>query len=88
MKVTLRKQECDGSYKFNSQIVYTKGMESIFGEDVFLLIYYAMNELQKLVKQNIADYFQVFEIEYNGRTIRVWCIDDIDHITFLLPQEW
>ena len=88
MMVKLQPQECEGNYKFNSQIVYTRGMESTFGEDIFLLIFQSMVEIKSLVEQGIADYFQVFTVEYKNNLIKFYCIDSIDYITFLLVNEY
>ena len=88
MQVTLYKQEREDNYKFDTQIVYTKGMESQFGENIFMLIYKTMNQIQELVNKGIADYFQVATVEYMGSTTKFYIIDDIDHITFLLPEEY
>ena len=88
MKITLHEQECIGNYQFDGQIFYTKGMESKFRENIFLLIFYTMGKIRKLVKDNIADYFQVATVECEGIKTRFYIIDDIDHITFLLPEEY
>ncbi len=88
MKITLKEQECEGNYKFNGQIFYTRGIESMFGENVFLIIFQTMSQIKQLVEEGIADYFQVATVEHNGISKDIWCIDDIDHITFLLPQEY
>lgn len=88
MQVKIQPQEYDGNYKFNSQIVYTRGMEATFGEDIFLLVFQSMAEIKSLVEQGIADYFQVFTVEYKNSLIKFYCIDDCSHITFLLPEEY
>lgn len=89
MKIKLLPQECEGTYKFNGQIVYTRGIESEFGDLVFKLIADTMQLLKPLIFENKADYLQVVIAELeNGRKIKVWIIDDVSHITFLLPCEY
>ena len=89
MKVTLEKQECTGTYKFNGQIIYTKGIEIEFGDDVLQVVFNTLIFIRTLVSQNIADYFQVAYAEKsNGEKVKFYIIDDIDHITFLLPDEY
>ena len=88
IKVTLKEQECKGTYKFDGQILYTKGMEEVFGDNVAEVIFKTMLLIYKLIKQNIADYFQVAYAEKDGEKIKFYVIDDIDHITFLLPSEY
>lgn len=89
MKIKLLPQECEGTYKFNGQIVYTRGIESEFGDLVFKLIADTIQLLKPLINENKADYLQVVIAELeNGRKIKVWIIDDVSHITFLLPSEY
>ena len=89
MKIKLLPQECEGTYKFNGQIVYTRGIESEFGDLVFKLIADTIQLLKPLINENKADYLQVVIAELNDvRKIKVWVIDDVSHITFLLPSEY
>jgi len=89
MKIELLPQECEGTYKFNGQIVYTRGIESEFGDLVFKLVADTMQLPKPLINENKADYLQVVIAELNdGRKIKVWIIDDVSHITFLLPSEY
>ena len=89
MKIELLPQECNGTYKFNGQIVYTRGIESEFGDLVFKLVADTMQLLKPLINENKADYLQVVIAELeNGRKIKGWVIDDVSHITFLLPSEY
>ena len=55
---------------------------------IFMLIFQTLSQIQELVNKCIADYFQVATVEYMGSTTKVYIIDDIDHITFLLPEEY
>ena len=89
MKITLKKQEQTGTYKFNSQIYYTRGIEAEFGDMTFKMIAETLQLIKKLVDTNTADYFQVAIADMeNGKKIKVYIIDDVTHITFLLPSEY
>lgn len=89
MKISLQKQEQLGTYKFSSQIYYTKGIEAEFGDMTFKMIAETMRLIKELVSTNTADYFQVATADMkDGRKIKVYIIDDVTHITFLLPSEY
>ncbi len=89
MKICLQEQECTGTYKFNGQVYYTRGIEAEFGDMVFKMIADTFNLIRPLVESGIADYFQVAVAEMDdGRRIKYYVIDDVDHITFLLPCEY
>ncbi|MBQ2931882.1 MAG: hypothetical protein IJE62_03425 [Clostridia bacterium] len=89
MKISLQKQEQTGTYKFNGQIYYTRGIEAEFGDMTFKLIAETLQLIKRLVDTNTADYFQVAIADMeNGKKIKVYIIDDITHITFLLPSEY
>ena len=89
MKVYLAKQECKGTYKFDRNIYYTKGMELEFGECIYEVIFKTLALICKLVKKNVADYFQVAYAENSeGKKVKFYIIDDVDHVTFLLPEEY
>lgn len=89
MKIPLQKQEQPDTYKYNSQIYYTRGIEVEFGVMTFKLIVETMQLIKKLVDTNTADYFQIAIADMeDGRKIKVYIIDDVTHITFLLPSEY
>ena len=89
VRITLNKQEQTGIYQFNGQIYYTKGIESEFGDMTFKMIAETLKLIKELVNMNIADYLQVAIADMeDGRKIKVWVIDDVTHITFLLPSEY
>lgn len=89
VKITLKEQEHTGTYRFSGQIYYTKGIEAEFGDMTFKLIADTFSLLKPLLDANIADYFQVAIGNMgNGKKIKVYIIDDITHITFLLPSEY
>ncbi|MDJ0305106.1 hypothetical protein [Dehalobacter sp.] len=79
-------QECKGSYRFNSPLYVTRGFQEHFKEDTFLLAMTAIQWVgeERVRSKNGADYLQVFEA--NGE--RFWLIDDVDHVTALLPEEY
>lgn len=82
----LKQQECDGDYKFSSKAYMTRGFIEEFGEGAATV---AIGALDKVLTEYVysqigADYLQVFE--YSG--VKFWLIDDITHITFLLPEEY
>jgi hypothetical protein len=84
--LTLLPQEQENTYQFNGKVYITRGFESEFGDIAHVLAYLAVNRIvNEIVKdKGGADYLQVFECK--GR--RFWAIDDIDHITILLPSEY
>ena len=89
MKVTLKEQKQQGNYKFNGQVYFTRGIEETFGTWTFKLIADIFRLIRPLIDDNIADYFQVVEVDMeNGEKVTVWVIDDVTHITFLLPSEY
>ena len=89
MKITLKEQEQTGTYKFSGQIYYTRGIEAEFGDMTFKMIADTMQLIRPLVIADIADYFQVAIADMkDGRKIKVYVIDDVTHITFLLPSEY
>ena len=89
MKVTLKEQEQQGNYKFNGQVYFTRGIEETFDIWTFKLVADTFSLIRPLIDSNIADYFQVVEVDMeNGEKVTVWVIDDVTHITFLLPSEY
>jgi len=89
VKITLKEQEQTGTYKFSSQIYYTRGIEAEFGDMIFTMITETMRLIKELVNTNTADYFQVAIADMeDGRKIKAYIIDDVTHITFLLPSEY
>ena len=75
-------QEQEGNYKFNGQFVATSAAVAKFGEAVIIAAHIM---LQKEAKQKGGmDYLQVFEID--GQ--KLWFIDDITHVTCLLPEDY
>lgn len=88
MRITLQKQECNGSSTFSGQIVYTKAFCEVFQDRTLEVILASMSLIFDLVSKNIADYLQVLTVEINADKIRFWVIDDGSCVTFLLPEDY
>ena len=88
-KVKINKQECDGNYKFTGVQQYmTCGFQNAFGKEATIIAFTALTLILEEYPDN-ADYLQTFEYQYpNKETVAFWCVNDIDHITFLLPEEY
>jgi hypothetical protein len=80
--IKLLPQEKEGSYKFSGRFVATRCAIEKFGEGVIVGAHFI---LQKQVKHKGGlDYLQAFEID--GQ--RLWFIDDVTHVTCLLPDDY
>jgi len=80
----LNPQEVVGDYKFDSQVYMTRGFIAEFGNAAMHIVMTTMQLIHKRRDEVGADYLQT--ATYDG--IRYWIIDDVDHITFLLPSEY
>ena len=89
MKILLQRQEQSGNYNFSGWIYYTRGIEAEFGDTTFKLIAETLNLIKEIVSKKTADYFQVAIVDMeDGRKIKIYIIDDVTHITFLLSSEY
>ena len=80
--IQLLPQEKEGTYLFSGKFVATRSAIEKFGEPV---IFAAFIALQKEVKRKGGlDYLQVFEVDGE----RIWFIDDVSHVTALLPSDY
>jgi hypothetical protein len=80
--IKLLPQEKEGTYLFNSQFVATSAAVDKFGNAIIVAAHIM---LQKAVKQRGGlDYLQVFDIDGE----RLWFIDDVSHVTCLLPSDY
>lgn len=88
-KVYINEQEKRGNYTFTGVGQYvTCGFGDIFGKEAPEVALTALALILEKYPDN-ADYFQTFEYHReNGEIVRFWCINDVDHITFLLPEEY
>ena len=87
-RIILNPQEEEGNFSFKDVEQYmTKGFQQKFG---ILAPVIALTSLQKILETypNNADYFQTFIYKDDFLEIKYWCINDIEHITFLLPEEY
>lgn len=85
-KLTLFPQECNGEYQFSSPMYMTRGFMNRFGNQASLI---ALAALKKVIKFRVstiggADYLQV--LQYVG--VKFYLIDDLDHVTILLPEDY
>lgn len=88
-KITLNKQEESGTYKWDGIPTYmTCGFREKFGDEADEILIASIALILKKYPNN-ANYFQTFRYLYpDSREIRFWVINDIDHITALLPSEY
>jgi hypothetical protein len=80
--IKLLPQEQEGKCTFDSQFVATRNATDKFGEAVIVAAHII---LLKVVKQKGGlDYLQVFEVDGE----KLWFIDDVSHVTCLLPEDY
>jgi len=80
--IKLLPQEKEGTCQFSSKFVATRNAIEKFGEALIIAAYVT---LQKEVKRKGGlDYLRVFEIDGE----RLWFIDDVSHVTCLLPEDY
>jgi len=80
--IKLLPQETEGNYKFNGQFVATRAALEKFGEAVIIVAHIML--LKQVKQKGGLDYLQVFEIDGE----KLWFIDDVNHITGLLPEDY
>lgn len=88
-RLYIKEQEESGTYQFTGIPTYmTCGFQSIFENEAQEIISTALMQILEKYPGN-ADYLQVFTYHREeGEVIKFWCINDVDHITFLLPEEY
>ena len=59
----------------------------MFGDEAEAIAFIALALILETYPNN-ADYLQSFEYQLENMTIKFWCINDVDHITYLLPSEY
>ena len=84
MEINIKPQEENSNSKFDGRLVATSNFLNTFGNDAFILATQALGIIQTQRVPNGADYLQV--CEYKGTTF--WLIDDVDHITVLMPEDY
>jgi len=80
--IELLPQEKEGNYRFNGKSVATRAAIEKFGEAVIIAAH--MTLLKEVDRKGGLDYLQVFDIEGE----RLWFIDDVKHVTCLLPSDY
>lgn len=80
--IKLLPQEQEGTYKFDGQFVATSNAINKFGPEVIAAAHIILHK--KVKEKGGLDYLQVFEIDGE----RLWFIDDVDHVTALLPEDY
>ncbi len=82
----MRSQSQGDDYEFCSKLVFTRGFLAEFGVEAIPLAMQALYMIHsRLVNSAVgADSFQRFLYQDSSFLI----IDDIDHVTFLLPNEY
>ena len=80
--IKLLPQEKEGSYKFNGRFVATRAAIEKFGEAVIIAAHITL--LTEVKRRGGMDYLQVFDIDGE----RLWFIDDVSHVTCLLPSDY
>ena len=88
-KVFINEQEVSGRYKFAGIPHYmTSGFQNIFGDEATAVAFTAFALILEKYPDN-ADYLQTFDyVREDGETVRFWCINDVEHATFLLPEDY
>ena len=80
--IKLLPQEKEGKYKFSGRFVATRCAIDKFGDAVIIAAHIILKKRAK--QKGGLDYLQVFEID--GQ--RLWFIDDVTHVTCLLPSDY
>lgn len=80
--IKLLPQEKEGMCQFNSQFVATRNAVAKFGEPIILAAYTMLQ--REVSSKGGLDCLQVFEIDGE----RLWFIDDVSHVTCLLPDDY
>jgi hypothetical protein len=80
--IKLLPQEQEGTYQFSGKFVATRNAIEKFGEPVIFAAYTLLQEETK--RKGGLDYLQVFEVDDQ----RLWFIDDVSHMTCLLPEDY
>ncbi len=80
--IKLLPQEKDGTYRFDGRFVATRNAIAKFGEAAILAAYTLLQ--REVSKKGGMDYLQAFEIDGE----RLWFIDDVSHVTCLLPSDY
>ena len=80
--IKLLPQEHEGTYHFKGQFVATSAAIEKFGNAVIVAAHIML--LKEVKRKNGLDYLQVFEVDGE----KLWFIDDVSHVTCLLPSDY
>jgi len=80
--IKLLPQEKEGTYTFRGKFVATRNAIEKFGEAVIVACH--MTLLKEVKRTGGLDYLQVFEVDGE----KLWFIDDVSHVTCLLPEDY
>ena len=80
--INLQPQETEGTYKFDGKFVATPRAIDKFGDAVIVAAHTMLRK--RAEEEGGLDYLQVFEI--CGE--KLWFIDDVTHVTCLLPSDY
>jgi hypothetical protein len=80
--IKLLPQEKEGDYQFSGSFVSTRSALDKFGQAVIIAAHIML--LKEVKRKGGLDYLQVLEVDGE----RLWFIDDISHVTCLLPSDY
>jgi hypothetical protein len=80
--IKLLQQENEGSYQFNGNFVATRAAIEKFSEVVIIAAHIML--LKEVKRKGGLDYLQIFDIDGE----KLWFIDDVSHVTCLLPEDY
>ena len=80
--IKLLPQEKEGMYQFDGKSVSTPAALDKFGEAVIIAAHITL--LKEVKRKGGLDYLQVLEVDGE----RLWFIDDVSHVTCLLPSDY
>lgn len=87
-KVIIKPQESEDKSVFvGVEACMTQGFKHMFGSEAEAIAFTALALILETYPDN-ADYIQSFVYQLEDMEIRFWCINDEDHITYLLPSEY
>ena len=80
--IKLLPQEKEGDYQFSGQFISTRAALDKFGQAVIIAAHIML--LKEVKRKGGLDYLQVLEVDGE----RLWFIDDVSHVTCLLPSDY
>ena len=80
--IKLLPQEKEGTYRFDGHFVATPSAIEKFGDAVIIAAHMIL--LKEVKRKGGLDYLQVFDVDGE----KLWFIDDVSHVTCLLPSDY